>query len=556
MKPVLLLLSLASGWAAASDTDRLLDWAQQAYPSLLQKPTATALLQGYEYRCYNNAALCIGVKDGQVFLYQGGPISNIGSLTEWLRTADRDKIETGKVFPLDLAASPPTRQSAKSSFTAGPSTPLSYQAATARISALLSGSSTPVAVFDPSAFLLESNDAGCFGPTLKFTSHPDGSGSAASGTLPSGDLGIWLQTDTTTGDACAAAQLNARQDGVSMRANMALSGLAGLVRQAYASGKGLPTAGSAVDLTAEMNAVGIPSTTFSQAALQLDGASTVWTMLLNFSYTDSSGASHTIAAKLEHTPGGSKTVYSGLLTWSVTQTFNGGNCGSGANPVTRVGTLKYGRSSATAMTTSMRQGQYCGTGTYSTLGTFDADQQLKATGFSDNFSRFGASYDPVSLKGKYISVWQAGAGDGNSRILQLGLNGIGTTNDGESYFGYGDPIASTSGAIMGFNCAWAAPKPSSPVGLHKEYAQRQFINYNSSTGKWETPTAGANIRYAPTDACTYSGSSSFWYDRNLNGSNDETAADLTVTTPDLMGLGSSATIADAITARGYSIPAF
>ncbi|MFC4158561.1 hypothetical protein [Chitinimonas lacunae] len=540
-----------------ADIDRLLNWGEASYPALLT-PAATSRDEfGYRYRCYGGGTtLCLGVNEqSQLHLYQNGQFSNLGNLSDWLRTADRDQIENGKVFPRSLAASAPTRQD-KNGF-AATFAALSYRGATTRIDALLTGAATGLGSFDPNLFLAESMDAACFGPTMQYSGHPDAaSGGPSSGMLPRGDLGLWKEVDTPTGDACAAAQLNAQMDGVSMRGNMAMIGLAVLLRQAYVSGKGLPAAGASVDLLAEMNALG-SAATFSKATLSLDSSGKTWRYGMEFSFTDGSGQPHTVYLQLDHTPGGSPSAYQGLLTYGITQQFQGGTCGSGNNPVTRIGTFKYQRADAN-ISSILRQGQYCGHGSPSSLGAFQSDGQLDPSlKWSDSFMRFGANYDPSTQKGKYLSAWQAGLFDPNSRILQLGINGIGsgTSNDGESYYGYGAPLSSSDGKILGFYCNWAGPKPASPVGLHKEYAQRQFLRYNASSGKWEQPSGGANIRYAPTDACTNT-SGSFWYDRNLDNLNNETSTDLLVSTPDLFGLGSSSTIAEAIAARGYVIPAF
>lgn len=565
------MLALSGGAASAAESgagklDNLLNWGEAAYPQMLAPGAKTTQANGYTYRCYANGALCLGVKDDEkdslLYLYKAGVgLSSLGTVVDWTKNADKEKIEAARIFPAGLAVSAPTRQGAGNGFSVLPPPPgpmatssLSYASATAKINALLSGSKAPLSAFDPNAFLGTANNAACFGPTLSYTNHPDG----GSGMLPSGDLGIWLETDSATGDACAAAQLNARMDGASNRTNNALMTVAAMLRAAISSGAGLPGAGGSINIVAPMNALGVASTTFTTALIALDASGKIWTYSLAFTFTDAGGASHDVAIKLDHTPGGSPASYAGVMALSVTGTFNGGNCGSGSNPITRIDTFKYDRSGTSNITGIQRSAQFCGSGSYATLGSYDSDGQLKPSStWTDDFSRFGASYDPSTLKGYYLYGWQAGSGDGYSRILQLGINGIGsgTTNDGESYFGYADAIDKTDGKIKGFHCIWAGPKPATPTGLQTQYAQRQFIRYDSATGKWSQPTGGSDIRYAPTDSCTYN-ASGFWYDRNLNGVNDEAPADITVATPDLMGLSGAATIADAIAARGYVIPGF
>ena len=49
----------------------------------------------------------------------------------------------------------------------------------------------------------------CYGPAVDYEMHPDASGSdPTSGQLPTGDLGLWVETEPGTDTACAAAKLN------------------------------------------------------------------------------------------------------------------------------------------------------------------------------------------------------------------------------------------------------------------------------------------------------------------------------------------------------------
>lgn len=447
-----------------------------------------------------------------------------------------------------------------------------YTWATLRINALLNGSTAVRNSFIPELFLVNETNAGCFGPAMAYEDHPDDA-TPNDGHLPTGDLGIWTETDATTGHACAAAQLTARMRGVSWRSNMALMGLASMLGQMISDGISAPSAGDTVDLTTSMSGLGISNVTFSTASLSLDATGTMWTYLLNFSYIDGSSISHDIELKLQHTPGTSSAQYSGMLTYAVGNTFNGGNC-PGADPkdVTLIGTLKYTRDGLTDMELIHRSGQYCGHGPSSTLASFDSDNLLDpngkwdgSKGWADNFSRLGAHYDPTSLEGSYLYGWQAGQGDSNTRLFAVGLNtppsSGQTAKDGEAYFGYGDEISVSDGSINGMFCSWAAPGSSHTL---QDYAQRQFIEYNSTSFLWEQPSGGSDILYAPTNDCTYDGSSSFWYDRNLSGTIDEASSDLIVGASgsglipllDLMDSGSDPDIATRIANRGYTKPSF
>lgn len=449
-----------------------------------------------------------------------------------------------------------------------------YILAANRINALLTGA-TPVRTtpfFDAALFLANPVNAGCYGPTVLYQDHPDAP-APNGGTLPSGDVGLWLTTDTRTGHVCASAQLDARMDGISQRANMGLMTLAGMINVATLAGKSLPAAGGTLNLTADMNsAFAAMGLTFTGATISQSGAG-VWTYAVQFSFVDATALAHDAEISLVHTPGADRTHYTGLLTYAVTRgTVNMLNCPVVSGGTADVGTLKYTRNGMNAATLVQREGNYCGVGVAASLATsmanFSGDGQLDPAnkwdgvkGWANNFNRFGASYDPATSQGFYAYGWQAGFGDGNSRLFNIGLNfnAVTEVRDGEAYFGYGTDISTSNGQIQGFICNWAGPGSSHAL---QDYFQRQFVAFNDALGKWE-PAGGAasssNITYAPTNSCAYAGGGTFVYDRNANGSlADEVVGAATVL--DLhnktFGATTYATIPLAIAGRGMVVPSF
>ena len=251
------------------------------------------------------------------------------------------------------------------------------------VNALLTGTSTPRAGvgFNADKFLKTPVNAGCYGPSVLYQGHPDWvSGTpAADGTLPSGDVGIWTAVDTATDWACAAAQLDARMDGVALRSNTSLMTLASLINVANTAGKSLPAVGATVDLKTEMNVAFSPDVTFTTATISQPAAGS-YSYSVAFSFTHGTGTRNA-EIRLSHAPGASKNEYSGLLTYAVTR---GGsdlrNCNGKALGTVDVGTLKYTRTARTAMTLIQREGNYCGVGTATPLATsyasFSSDGQL------------------------------------------------------------------------------------------------------------------------------------------------------------------------------------
>ncbi len=453
-----------------------------------------------------------------------------------------------------------------------PGSTAAFEASTERINALLGGAAMPASLphFKPQRFMRVDRDADCYGPQMKVSNsavHPDTPTSTGAGTadLPTGDLGLWDEKETASGHACAVAQLNHRMHGVSARSGQALMALAILAKRVYATSGSLPAVGASADVTSTMPAVS--GVTWSKAVLSQPSSGT-YLYLLQFDFTDASGAVRKVDLDMTHT-GSAAFVYTGLLKYAVTGTFNGGNCpGTGDKAVTRVGTLKYGRTAESDMSMVHRSGQYCGSsavaGSLATDrgATYGSDGQLNPAskfdsatgkGWGDNFSRFGATLNPSTRAGSYQFAWQAGYGDGNSRMLQIALSQLAATKAGAGYFGFGLDIAGLDGTggsgrsnaeIQGMICNWAGPGNSHVL---QPLAQKQTFTQAGGASVW-TP-AVSNIRYAPANTCTYAGTG-LWYDRDRTGLlTDETSATQQVSSSDatyLLGKGSSASIGEAI----------
>ena len=511
----------------------------------------------------------VGMEVGNLTLAQASPVALIRALALALFQGD---LATAKQVAFRLIPVGYAQAAASHS-------PRYMKSANA-VNALLTGTATPRTGvgFNADKFLKSPINAGCYGPTVLYQGHPNWTSGtpAATDTLPSGDVGIWTAVDTATDWVCAAAQLDARMDGVALRSNTSLMTLASLINVANTAGKSLPAVGATVDLKAEMNVAFSTDATFTTATISQPVAGS-YSYSVAFSFTHSSGTRNA-EIRLSHTPGASKSQYSGLLTYAVTR---GGsdlrNCNGKAGGTVDVGTLKYTLASRTAMTLVQREGNYCGEGTATPLATsyanFSSDSQLDPAGkwsgtkgWANNFNRFGAVYDPTTLQGNYTFGWQAGDLDSNSRVFNIGLNYNTATEarSGEAYFGYGDDIASSTGTINGFICNWAGPGNSHAL---RDYFQRQNISFNDATGKWRPSSEAAsssNITYAPTNACTSAGGT-FYYDKNAGSVTPPSLADelanpnpaVAVDLADrVFGATTFATIPLAIAGRGVTVPSF
>lgn len=464
-------------------------------------------------------------------------------------TAFPSSLTVSSPLSYEEAASASVSSSLIKAVTSGSAYASSFALSTAEIEAILTASSSTACTFDPSDFLSVSNDAGCYGPTLQYEDHPD-SGGIADGQLPSGDVGIWSENDATTGNACAAAELNAQMEGVSLKTNAALKALASMICVVNTNGLTMPSE-STLDITTEMNALGVTDTTFSGVslthAINADG-NDQYSYTVDFTYTP--GASpYDVSVAMDHIPGASTDEYNGRLNYAVNSYFTGGNCPG--NDVTINGSVLYASASSAELALQAREGTFCG---HDADGLTDGivDPSLKynsstaPNGWTDDFNIFTAEMDPSTMEGNYTYAWQAGFGDGNTRTFNVTVN---SSAEGVAFYGYGDDVEDTDGSIGGFICNWAGPSNSHTL---QDYAQYQAMSLNTTTGLIESDSV--NIGYAPTNSCDYDGTGSFTLDTDFDGLVDSDPA--VVIANDLLALtdGDSDGVFDEIDASAFVLP--
>ncbi len=479
-----------------------------------------------------------------------------------------------QLFPNKMMVSSPTQRTSSVSFSNG----VAFDDAVTVIDESLSSTQNLSSHFDPTYFFTDVISAECFGPSVDYTDHSDGVVNN-SGTLPSGDVGIWLET-MPSGEVCAAAELNAQMKGTTNRVLMSLISFGGLIAVANANSISLPPVGTSILLTTEMNALGLTNTTFNLVSLS-QSLSNVWTYTIDFNFIHNS-VSKNIVLSMEHDPGSDLAHYEGVIQYQMDDFYDpSGNCsvtsGTGSD-ITHNGSVHYKRDNDN-ITFQHRYGMLCNHGqtafsstlpssstflTKTVLNPNDSSNQWK-----NNFSIVTANFDKTHLGGEYAYIWQAGDLDAASRTLLVGLN---SNQTGEAYYGYGNRVqTSTVGSITGFYCNWAGPGSGHTV---HQYAQRQHMTFNSSSQVFEpSNVAASDITYAPNDSCTYTGSglNAFRYDRDIDRDlTDETDATAQVypsgTAPsgslefDLMDVDYAgtvyATVMDVILARGYTAPTY
>lgn len=486
---------------------------------------------------------------------------------------DGDKSATRDGFPSGMIVASPT-SSANS--TSGKALNLKslmnrstgYESLTDQLADLLSGASSVSDVFDAEAFYTLSGDAECYGPELLFQDHPDAPDANDDGSLPTGDLGLWEET-LASGEACAAAQLNRQLEGIQNRTFMSMMGLGSLIIAYESAGNTWPddveTSGSTGDLTATLDSEGIANVDFVTAEIQYDSATEQYSYTLEFTYTRS-GTDYDISASLIYDKidaDADDTTYESLLNLLVEDRFINGGDRCTNDEVTRGTSLHFISNSSTDVRLQAREASWCEHYNFDrasisnglTLSLSSASLSTEITGYvlnpdtdpdnnnstldgwENNFSYFTADFNPDNLRGDYAYVWQAGPGDDKSRVFNVGLE-VTDGSVGESYFGYGDQVDSASfePIVRGFICNWAGPGNDHTL---LAYAQRQHITLSATSGLYEPSNSNgssSNITYAPTASCTYDGSGTFLYDRDLD-------SDLTDESSTTVNVGSGQTLA-------------
>lgn len=469
-----------------------------------------------------------------------------------------------------------------------------YSVTTQTIEALLEGLVDVNDEVDMSLLFEFNDDASCYGPSIAFNNHPDAPADAGesvrNGELPTGDLGLWSETEGEGDEACAAAQMNERMRGVSARHRMAMMTLAGLVVAYESEGEqNWPDdfeAGDSSDLTQAMNDLLITGTEFSEASISRSADGNQWTYSMAFTY-QLLGVGHDVVLNLVHAPADTDDAYEGLLTLRINDEFEGGNCET--EQVTLNASLHYIQAASDDVVLQYREGMFCGHNIDAAQAPVTSDAlsgnaiaisptETFSETWGNNFIVFTADLDPSTMAGRFSYAWQAGYNDSHARILNLGL-ASGTS--GEAYFGFGNRLQTENfdGGVKGFICNWAGPGNDHSL---QPYVQRQHITLNTSTGVF-TPTNhgedndSSSIVYAPTNSCLYDQTDEggfvfgevFEYDRNMDlFLDDNDLVDVVETVTDaeqqlafglqgIPGSSSATTIWQYINEeRGFTLPAY
>ena len=476
----------------------------------------------------------------------------------------------GKIVPIPIAnAAGATRQ-------------LELQAAAAMVENVLSGDTSVDlgGVLDFQKLFALASNSSCYGPSLAYATHENALFGSASGTLPGGDLGLWLEYEDGT-EPCVTAQLSRRVRGIKNQSMQGLLMMAAMRRTVAASSAlAMPTASVTTNLTVEFETLlhgYLPFAAFdvSAATISLDATGAIYTYRLAMD-NGATGADRKISEVImTHTPGSSSSAFSGVLKIAAFSLSNDAAMGcndvkdtaTGMFQVANVGTLRYTRA-GTAISFSSRSGNYCGhpsstassaygaeVASYSTAGELDPTVSLNSPtrgavkGWIGNFSRFAGDFELESIEGDFLYGWQAGTQDGKSRMLALNAtyNTVTDVRTVQGFFGFAADISTSDGTLQGMICNWAGPGNNhNPVPKF----QSQIAALSATADHFTVASGDSKITYAPTNSCD---STTTQFDANADQT--LTAAEGVGTVNNLDVPGGTNTVQQEIEARGFLSPA-
>lgn len=457
----------------------------------------------------------------------------------------------------------------------------SLNTAALTIEAVLSGSSS-VSLEDVLQFqdLFRSGaNANCYGPSIDYANHDNGS--PASGELPSGDLGLWLEHNSgPEGQTpCVAAQLNQRVSGVKAQTMQGLLMMAAM-RYTVSSSSTLdmPSSGGTTDLTTAFESLlhtypAFSSLNVSAATIGLDSAGEVYTFRLVIDNGATGANARSGEIIMAHNPGATDSEYTGVMQVAALSLGNDAAMGcvnekdSATNlfQVASISSVRYARN-GNDIDFSARNGNYCGTpaddsSNYAAdLAGFDDSGELdpsvknqaktdgSSKGWLGNFSKFAGSYDSELVEGNFLYAWQAGVMDDKSRMLSMTMDydAVSSSYTLQGFFGYADNIVDTNGTLLGMICNWAGP--GNNHNLLSAF-QSQTAELSGSATAFTIPTGGSKITYAPTNNCD---STTTQYDVDANGTLD--AGEGVGTVNDLDAPAGGRTVQGEIEERGFVTP--
>ena len=324
----------------------------------------------------------------------------------------------------------------------------------------------------------------CYGPALSYSNHPSDN---SSGQLPTGDLGLWVENEPGTNQACAAAKLNELVAKAAYNVDLAVGSMTMMVCTAALLGKELPTESSTMlDLSAQLGS--LPGT-----SIQVDKAT-----IKKASLTNGDGYQTELEATINSKPIALSVLHDatnnkGVMQIETTEaSHSGGTDVRGTSVVYELSDtiIKYKIISSRVQPISNAVPEV----------SYATDGQITLQGGED-IHVIQAQINAADGYGSLAYAWKAGGGDDHYRALNV-VTESANNGSGRAYYGYVPSPASGSEAInldlahasAGMICNWAGPGNS-----HTVADKVQYQGLSLSNGDWIA--SSSNITYVPTTSC-------------------------------------------------------
>jgi hypothetical protein len=330
----------------------------------------------------------------------------------------------------------------------------------------------------------------CYGPAVDYENHPDSSGGTEDGQLPTGDLGLWVENEPSTGEACAAAKLNELVAKAAYNVDLAIGSMTMMICTSALLGKELPTDSNAtLDLTHALGNLPNGNITVEKAIIKKanltngDGYQTELEATIN---------SQPIKLSVIHDAQNNKGL---MKIETMESSHNGGNDTRGTSVVYELPntSVKY------KMISSRAQPQ----GASDPVVSYANDGQISLQAGED-IHIMQAEINDADGYGSLAYAWKAGGNDDHYRALNVVTEATGN-GTGRAYYGYvPSPTAGSETINLDLNhssagmiCNWAGPGNDHSTNNKVQY-QALAIN----NGEWTATSS--NIVYAPTVSCDMS----------------------------------------------------
>ena len=389
----------------------------------------------------------------------------------------------------------------------------------------------------------------CFGPVLVFSTHPTETNPVWSNASPpsdcpanstclnAGDLGLWVATNTSTSESCAARKLNTLIEDMATISDTGLKLGAALACGAAVTGVAVPEQGAkATDiLDAIKSGASSAGVTLTKASLSREGTNFGSNPIYRSELEGTIG-DYAFSYTIRHSPSQLTGDFQGRVYGYIDT-----SSGQEGTADSRLGFSVTYQQLATQFLLEMKSG----VSPSDASGLFDDDGNYKfdafkagtlGTGYS-KAKYFLANVDSTAGLGTVKATWQDNPADKKARVLHVKVQTGSNSDEGIAYFGFGPKFGSATGTLTdigGMCCNWAGPgkQCNSDETTFDSAGKVQSQEFRRATAGHFAPTSSSsknNITFAPTNTCDYTTGTNFRFGLIASWTTDGAADHATVT---------------------------